>query len=206
MAHCIGSGVPSDWFEHGHQILPGTEQHMMFPSNPDKTGSRYFRRRCYRCDSTRRYWRRSTDATAKATKAHRSHARRLVKKGLAPDTETAVSVMVRSGLTVEWLAETALAAIGQPCPGRCFAGRIVNGEPFCDDHVITEWADLTLDWREPNQLLTRENVGWLCMGCNKQKQQKPWGEFMACQHAIRQNFLYADRLPWQLELWGACDD
>ena len=126
---CIGSGVPGDWFEHGHWVLPGTEQQMFPVKWRDRgSGSTYFQKHYYVCDSTRRYWLRSTDATAKAVKAHRSHARKIVK-GLAPDVETAVSTMNAAGLTVTWLAETALAAIGKQCAGCCFLPVVVNGEP-----------------------------------------------------------------------------
>ena len=38
------------------------------------------------------------------------------------------------------------------------------------------------------------------MGCNGRKHEKPWAEFMARQHALRQNFLHAERLDWQLDL------
>ena len=204
MAQCIGSGVPGDWWEHGHILLPGTDQQMFPTSRRGRGRSSYFylsKHRCYYCDSTRRYWLRSTDATAKAAKSHRTHAHKMVKLGLAPDVDAAVRMMNNSGVTVAWMAATALARIGKQCPGRCFHGKIVDGHPAITGHVISEWGDLQFDWKDPRYPLSPENSGWLCPTCNRQKQRMPWAEFMARQHAIRENYLHGKLMPIQATLF-----
>lgn len=187
---CVGSGVPGDHWEHGHEILPGTER-QMFPTNPDGTGNTYFRKRCKRCTSGHGYKRR---AQRKAHQTRRTHAKRMVAKSMAPDIKTAAAMMDDSGLTVTHLEQMFLNAIDKPCPGRCFRNDVD------DVHVITEWSDLTLDWRDPDQPLTPENAGPLCMGCNQQKNTLTWSAFMANQHAIRRNFKHAGLIAWQPEL------
>lgn len=125
----------------------------------------------------------------------------MVKFGLAPTVDIAAGLMNATGLTVAYLAKTALAAIGQPCPGRCFMPTVTGGRPACHDHIIAEWNDLHFDWRDPRYPLSPENAGWLCPTCNRQKQQLPWAQFMARQHAIRQNYLHGELLEWQQVLF-----
>jgi hypothetical protein len=125
----------------------------------------------------------------------------MVKWGLAPDVDAAVRMMNNCGVTVAWMAQTALEAIGKPCPGRCFHGQIVNGRPTITDHVITQWNDLWFEWKDPRYPLSPENSGWLDPTCQKQKGRKPWAEFMARQHAIRENYLHGTLLPIQATLF-----
>lgn len=190
---CIGSGVPSDWFEFGHYILPGTQQLICGQYSGD-SGVARMRPRCRLCDSTRRYWKRDKDATRKAVQAHRRHADRMVEKGYAADRATAVAMMNGGGVTVAWLAQQFLDAIGQACPGLCFDPEVVDGKPVAHDHIITRMGDLQLDWRDPQFPICVENAGVLEGTCNQQKAGRPWAEFMNIQRAIRRNFLEAVRL------------
>jgi hypothetical protein len=201
--HCIGSGVPADWFEHGHWIIVGTEE-FVFPVNyrASKSGlTRVHRSRCRLCDSTRRYYKRDTDAMRKAVQAHRRHADASVEKGLYPDRDAARAAMNDAGCTVAWLAQQILDAIGKPCPGLCFDPAIIDGKPVAHPHVITRAADIQLDWREPQWPLCPQNAGILEGTCNQQKQGKSWAAFMAIQHALRRNFLHGERLPIQATLF-----
>jgi hypothetical protein len=189
---CIGSGVPGDWFEFGHYILPGTEN-LIRASYLRKSGLAQMRSRCRLCDSVRRYWKRDKDATAKAAQAHRRHADRMVAKGQAPDRATAIAMMNGGGVTIAWLAQQFLDAIGKPCPGLCFNPEVVDGSPVAHPHIITRSADLQLDWRDPQYPICIENAGVLEGTCNQQKAGRPWADFMNTQRAIRRNFLEAPR-------------
>lgn len=192
---CVGSGVPDDWFEHGHYVLPGTQPLIFPPMAREKSGLLRLKSRCRLCDSTRRYWKRDKDATAKAAQAHRRHADRMVEKHQAPDRATAVDMMNGGGVTVAWLAQQFLDAIGKPCPGLCFVPTVADGKPVAQDHIITRMAELQLDWRDPRFPICPENAGPLEGTCNQQKAGKPWAEFMNTQRATRRNFLEAIRLP-----------
>ena len=194
---CVGSGVPSDWFEYGHYILPGTQPLICAQQDSGTSGRPQvrFASRCRLCRSTRSYWRRDKDATAKATQAHRRHADRMVTKRQAPDRATALDMMNGGGVTIAWLAQEFLDAIGKPCPGRCFVPTIVDGKPTAPDHIITRMSDLQLDWRDPRYPICPENAGPLEGTCNQQKAGRPWAEFMNSQRATRRNFLEAVRLP-----------
>jgi len=198
--HCVGSGVPGDVFEHGHDVLPGTEK-LLFPTNPDGTGNRYSRWRCFYCQSTR-YYRLRENCEQKAAASLRSHLPKIVKRGFAADVAQARVCLERNGVTKGLVADLFRRAIKQPCPGLCCNVLLVDGRVVLDDHVITEWSDLQLDWRNPDFPMTPENIGELCATCNQQKAEMPWPAFIARQRAIRQNLLAATANPRPPEQLG----
>lgn len=181
---CKGSGVPGDRFEWGHSVVPGTEVGIFGPNRQGRK-TYFYRRRCYRCASTRYYHRRG-DCTQKASEAFRKHRKQMVRKGFGATEAEAQRIMLNSGVTPEFMAEMFRAAFGKPCPGLC-------GWP--ERHVITAYEDLQFDWRDPRYPLSRENCGPLCATCNQQKNDKPWPEFMHRQHAIRMNLDKAEPFP-----------
>lgn len=181
--HCVGSGVPGHVFEHGHAIIPGTEK-LLFPPNTNGSGNTYSRLRCTYCQSSRYYWLRE-NFLQKAGASLRSHLPKIVKRGFAADKAQARALLEQNHVTKVLVADVLKPAFNQPCPGLCCVVRLVDGKIVIEDHVITELADLQLDWRDPQYPMTPENIGPLCATCNQQKGPMGWFEFMARQRAIR---------------------
>lgn len=184
---CVGSGVPGDIWEFPHLVLPGTERDM-FQTNPNGSGNRYFRSRCVRCQSTRYYRDRET-CLLKAKTTFVDHAKKYCKYGFAQTVEQAKQLMITAGVTPEYIAgEVFVPAFGKLCPGLCcHAYRNDAGLVVIERHVISEYADLQLDWRDPAYPITPENIGPLCGTCNQQKGPMPWAKFSARQRAILAN-------------------
>jgi hypothetical protein len=193
MTKCIGSGVPGDVLEWGHEIIPGTEPHVFARVGNQ---SSYYAKRCRRCASTRYDWSKKVDYRAKASSTHREHAGTMAKFGFAENQAQASSLMVLAGVTREFIQSMFATAIGGLCPGLC---------GFPDRHPITINGDLHFDWRDPRFPLTPENCGPLCSTCNKQKGQMPWPEFMAQQRALRANLEQAVPLDPPLRLFDPRD-
>ena len=194
---CTGSSVPGDYFEHGHEIVPGTED-LMFPLVGGFAG-KYQQARCHRCTSHRNAHRSYMDLRPKARHAHASHAKDMVDKGFAVDIATARKLMDGAGVTVEFITDMFTMALGQECPGWC--GHIDTDGSY-HRHVITEPRDLHFDWQDPRYPLTPENCGPLCHNCNQQKGAMTFPAFMARQRAIVLNMSQrpAPAPPLQLSL------
>lgn len=175
---CIGSGVPGDVLEWGHEIIPGTEQYVFRAPKSSWAQSRRTRPRCRRCESTRYDWSKKTDYRSKASSTHKDHARKMARYGFADTAEQASTLMNLAGVTVEFIQVLFAEAIGELCPGLC---------GFPERHRIVLNGDLHFDRRDPRFEITPENCGPLCSTCNKQKHRDPWPVFTLRQRFIREN-------------------
>jgi hypothetical protein len=126
--------------------------------------------RCDHCRSIKRWHDHHANARRRASLFRREHAVRWVRHGRCETIDAALAEMDVGGLTLEAITQLILDAIGEECPGFCAYeenGRIVQ-------HTIERVADMHVDVRNPDEPLSLENIGILCISCNTSKKKQRW--------------------------------
>lgn len=183
---CLGHGVlgQADSLRCGHYVESQYVDAVFSTRDGDARASKGFARtsepRCNVCRSIRQWHDHSANAFRRARSFRRNHAERWVKLKRAESVEAVLGEMDIGGITDEAIALKIVTAIGEPCPGHCAYekdGQILR-------HTIDRVSDLHVDVRNPDEPLTLENLGILCVSCNTAKGKTSWARFVWKRRAM----------------------